>query len=143
MNPISILLIEDSPGDVELVREGLRLGKVANTLHVAKDGEEGINFLRQQGQFASQERPDLVLLDLNLPKKSGHEILHFVRNDKKLETLPIIILTTSENERDIVKGYQLHVNAYVTKPLRADDFLAAVKDIEEFWLALVTLPPKT
>ena len=140
LKPISILLIEDSPGDVELIREGLELGKVSVTLNVAADGEEGLAYLRQTGAHSDKLRPDLVLLDINLPKKNGHEVLQAIRADAKLTALPVIMLTTSDNDKDIFKSYNHHVNAYITKPVNATDFLAAVRDIEEFWLTLVKFP---
>ena len=142
LDPITILLIEDSPGDIELIREGLKQGRVANQLFVAEDGEQAVSFLKQQGAYARDPRPDLVLLDINLPKKNGHEVLRFIREDDQLSSLPVIMLTTSDSDIDIIKGYNQHVNAYITKPVRANDFLAAVRAIEGFWLALVKLPPK-
>jgi CheY-like chemotaxis protein len=137
--PIEILLVEDNPGDVRLTREALKDAKVRNTLHVAMDGVEAIAFLRKQGKRAAVPRPDLILLDLNLPKKNGREVLEEIKNDDTLRHIPIVILTTSQAERDIAESYRLHANAYVTKPVDLEQFLTVVKSIEQFWLEIVKL----
>lgn len=138
--PIDILLVEDNPGDVRLTREALREGKIANRLHVVTDGQAAVDFLKQQGEHADAPRPHLVLLDLRLPKKSGHEVLEEVKETLELRRIPIVVLTSSEAEGDIARSYDLHANAYVTKPVEVDGFLAAVQSMEEFWLSVVRLP---
>ena len=138
--PIDILLVEDNPGDVRLTREALREGKIANRLHVVTDGQSAVDFLKQQGEYADAPRPHLVLLDLRLPKKSGHEVLEEVKETLELRRVPIVVLTSSEAEEDIARSYDLHANAYVTKPVEVDGFLAAVRSMEEFWLSVVRLP---
>lgn len=140
MRPIVILLIEDNPGDVELIQEGLKQGKVTNSLYVAHDGDDGLAFLRQEGVHADKPRPDIVVLDINLPKRNGHEVLSAIRSDPGLSAMPVIMLTTSNSDRDILRGYQNHVNAYITKPINAGDFLSAMRVIEDFWITLVKLP---
>jgi len=137
--PIEILLVEDNPGDVRLTREALKDAKVRNTLHVAMDGVEALAFLRKQGKYAAVPRPDLILLDLNLPKKNGREVLEEIKQDDALSHIPIVILTTSQAELDIVESYRLHANAYVTKPVDLEQFLKVVGSIEEFWLEIVKL----
>jgi CheY-like chemotaxis protein len=137
--PIEILLVEDNPGDVRLTREALKDAKVRNTLHVAMDGVEALAFLRKQGKYATVPRPDLILLDLNLPKKNGREVLEEIKQDEALSHIPIVILTTSQAELDIVESYRLHANAYVTKPVDLEQFLKVVGSIEEFWLEIVKL----
>lgn len=139
-HPIEILLVEDSPGDVRLTREALRDAKVQNILHVASDGMEATSFLWRQGKDADAPRPDLILLDLNLPKKSGREVLEEIKRDPNLKTIPVVILTTSSAEEDILRSYQLHANCYITKPVDLDQFLKVVKTIDNFWLAIVKLP---
>lgn len=141
MRPITILLVEDNPGDVDLAREALETGKVHNTLHVANDGEAAMAFLRQQGKYANAPRPDLVLLDLNLPKKDGREVLLEIKSDDTLKRLPVVILTTSKAEEDILKTYNLHANCYITKPIDLNQFIKVVHAIEEFWFTIVKLPP--
>jgi CheY-like chemotaxis protein len=138
--PIEILLVEDSPGDVRLTQEALRDAKVQNNLHIASDGMEAKNFLWRQGKHANAPRPDLILLDLNLPKKSGQEILEDVKLDPSLKSIPVVILTTSEAGEDILRSYQLHANCYITKPVDLDQFLKVVKAIDNFWLTIVKLP---
>ena len=138
--PVQILLVEDNAGDVVLTREGLGEAKVANEVHVVSDGEQAMRFLRQEGEHATAPRPDLVLLDLNLPRKDGREVLEEVKGDPALRRIPVIVLTTSEAEQDILRSYDLHANGYVTKPLDIEDFLTAVRQIEGFWLELVRLP---
>jgi two-component system, chemotaxis family, response regulator Rcp1 len=137
--PIEILLVEDNPGDVRLTKEALKDAKVRNTLHVAMDGVEALAFLRKQGKHAAVPRPDLILLDLNLPKKNGREVLEEIKNDDALRHIPVVILTTSQAERDIAESYRLHANAYVTKPVDLEQFLTVVKSIEQFWLEIVKL----
>ncbi len=142
VRPINILLVEDSPADVRLTREALKEAKVLNTLHVVQDGIAALAFLRKEGQFASSPRPDLILLDLNLPKKDGREVLAEIKRDENLSTVPVVVLTTSKAEEDVVRTYKLHANAYVTKPVDLNQFLQVVRTIEDFWLAVVTLPPE-
>jgi chemotaxis family two-component system response regulator Rcp1 len=141
MKPIEILLVEDNPGDVDLTREALDIGKLNNILHVVDDGEEAMAFLRREGQYAKAPRPDLVLLDLNLPRKNGREVLAEIKSDENLKRIPVVILTTSKAEEDILKTYNLHANCYVTKPIDLDQFIKVVHAIEEFWLTIVKLPP--
>jgi two-component system, chemotaxis family, response regulator Rcp1 len=138
---IDILLVEDSPADVRLTREALKEAKVLNHLHVARDGVAALAFLRKQGDYAGSPRPDLILLDLNLPKKDGREVLAEIKQDEGLRLIPVVVLTTSSAEEDIVRSYGLHANAYVTKPVDLAQFLKVIQSVEEFWLAVVTLPP--
>jgi chemotaxis family two-component system response regulator Rcp1 len=142
MQPIEILLVEDNPGDVRLTREALKDAKVANTLHVVEDGVAALDFLRRRGQYAGAPRPHLVLLDLNLPKKNGREVLAEVKSDDELKAIPIVILTTSQAEEDVLRAYHLHANCYITKPVDFLQFTNIVKTIEDFWLTIVTLPPR-
>jgi two-component system, chemotaxis family, response regulator Rcp1 len=137
---IEILLVEDNPGDVRLTREALREGKVRNNLHVAQDGVEALRFLRREGEHADAVRPDLVLLDLNLPKKDGRQVLEEIKNDPELRTIPVVVLTSSQAEQDICRAYDLYANAYVTKPVDLDQFITVVRSIESFWLTIVKLP---
>jgi CheY-like chemotaxis protein len=138
--PIDILLVEDNPGDVRLTVEALKEAKVRNELHVATDGVEALAFLRRQGRYAKAVRPHLILLDLNLPRKNGREVLAEIKEDPDLRRIPVVILTTSQAESDIVSAYDLHANCYITKPVDLDQFLTVVKAIEDFWLTLVRLP---
>jgi two-component system, chemotaxis family, response regulator Rcp1 len=138
--PIEILLVEDNPGDVRLTQEALREGKVANNLSVASDGVEALSFLRREGKFSGATRPDLVLLDLNLPRKDGREVLAAVKNDPDLMRIPIVVLTTSKAEEDVLKSYELHANCYITKPVDLEQFIRVVKSIDDFWLTVVRLP---
>lgn len=138
--PIEILLVEDNPGDVRLTIEGLNEGKVRNNLHVAKDGVEALAFLRREGKYADATRPDLVLLDLNLPRKDGREVLSEIKADAALKTIPVVVLTTSRAEQDVLHSYQLQANCYITKPVDLEQFITVVKSIEDFWLTIVTLP---
>jgi CheY-like chemotaxis protein len=138
--PIEILLVEDSPGDVRLTREALRDAKVQNNLHVALDGIEAMKFLGRAGANAEAPRPDLILLDLNLPRMSGREVLEQIKQDASLKSIPVVILTTSAAEEDIIRSYQLHANCYITKPVDLDQFIKVVKTIDNFWLAIVKLP---
>jgi CheY-like chemotaxis protein len=137
---IEVLLVEDNPGDVRLTREALRDAKVRNNLHVAADGEEALAFLRREGSHGGAPRPDLILLDLNLPKRDGREVLHEIKADDRLKHIPVVILTTSQAERDILETYRLRANAYVTKPVDLERFLTVVQSIEQFWLQIVKLP---
>jgi chemotaxis family two-component system response regulator Rcp1 len=139
--PVEILLVEDNPGDVRLTREALREGKVYNNLHWAKDGVEALEFLRREGKHSAAPRPDIILLDLNLPKKDGREVLSSIKNDDRLKQIPVVILTTSEAEEDVLRSYELHANCYITKPVDLDKFIVVVQSIDRFWLTVVTLPP--
>ena len=141
MKPIEILLVEDNPGDVDLAREALEAGKVCNSLHVVSDGEAALAFLRQQGKFAGAPRPGLVLLDLNLPKLSGREVLAAIKEDADLRRIPVVILTTSKAEEDILRSYNLHANCYITKPIDLNQFFKVVQGIADFWFTIVKLPP--
>ena len=138
--PIEVLLVEDNPGDVRLTREALKDGKVRNNLHVLADGVEAMRFLRREGRHVDAPRPDLILLDLNLPKKDGREVLEEIKVDEDLRQIPVVILTTSQAEQDILESYRLRANAYVSKPVDLERFLEVVKTIEEFWLEIVRLP---
>ena len=140
--PIEILMVEDNPGDVRLAVEALKEGKVRNHMHTVGDGEEALAFLRRQGRFTQAPRPDLILLDLNLPRKSGQEILAEIKEDPDLKRIPVVILTVSKAEADILKTYNLHANCYINKPVDLDRFIEVVKSIEGFWLTVVMLPPK-
>ena len=137
---IQILLVEDDPGDVLITREAFAENKVRNQLSVVSDGESAMAFLRREGEFASAPRPDLILLDLNLPRKAGQEVLAEVKSDANLQRIPVVILTTSDAEEDIVRSYDLHANAYVTKPVDFDRFLGVVRQIDEFFVTVVKLP---
>lgn len=139
--PINILLIEDNPGDVRLTKEALQEAKVLNNLTNVSDGVEALNYLRRTGKYASATKPDLILLDLNLPKMDGREVLGEVKKDPKLKRIPVVILTSSKAEEDILRSYDLHANSYVTKPVSLDQFLQVVESIEGFWLTVVKLPP--
>jgi CheY-like chemotaxis protein len=138
--PIEILLVEDSPGDVTLTIEALRDAKVANNLHVARDGEEALRFLRREGAYADRPRPDLVLLDLNMPRKDGREVLAEMKADPVFKRIPVVVLTTSQSEDDVAAAYNLAANCYVAKPVDLDQFLGVVRAIDDFWLSLVKLP---
>ena len=139
--PVEILLVEDNPGDVRLTKEALREGKVYNNLHWAKDGVEALEFLRREGKYAEAPRPDIILLDLNLPKKDGREVLASIKNDDRFKQIPVVILTTSEAEEDVLRSYELHANCYITKPVDLEKFIVVVQSIDRFWLTVVTLPP--
>ena len=139
-HPIEILLVEDNAGDVRLTIEALRESKVRNNLHVASDGVQAMDFLRQQGHYEHAIRPDLVLLDLNLPRKDGREVLAEIKADPKLKTIPVVVLTTSRAERDVLQSYELQANCYITKPVDLEQFITVVRSIEDFWLTIVTLP---
>ena len=139
--PIEILLVEDNPADVRLTQEALREGKVKNRLSVARDGAEALAFLRREGEHASAPKPDLILLDLNLPRKDGREVLAEIKQDPVLRRIPVVVLTTSSAEVDILKSYELHANCYIKKPVVFERFAEIVKQIEQYWFAIVTLPP--
>jgi two-component system, chemotaxis family, response regulator Rcp1 len=140
--PIEILLVEDSPSDVALTIEALKSGKIGNNLNRVADGVEAIEYLRQQGRFAKSPRPDLIMLDLNLPKKDGREVLRELKRDPSLKHIPIIVLTTSRSDKDVLQSYELNANCYITKPVDFQQFIDVVKSIEHFWLSVVTLPRK-
>ena len=137
---IDILLVEDNPGDIRLTREVFKEGKVRNNLHVCCDGEEAMDYLQLRGKYANATRPDLVLLDLNLPRKDGRQVLEEVKQDLVLRTIPIVILTTSAAEQDILKSYNLHANCYITKPVDLNQFVRVVNYIQDYWLEIVKLP---
>jgi two-component system, chemotaxis family, response regulator Rcp1 len=138
-----VLLVEDSPGDVRLTREALKDAKVHINLHVAADGMQAMEFLKREGKYAGVPRPDLILLDLNLPKKDGREVLEEIKENPALQSIPIVILTTSSSEEDVLKSYRLHANCYISKPVDLEGFLKVVKSIDSFWLTIVTLPRET
>ena len=139
--PVEILLVEDNPGDERLTREALKEGKVYSNLHTVKDGVEAMEFLRREGKFKDAPRPDIILLDLNLPRKDGREVLQEVKTDEDLKRIPVVVLTTSKAEEDVLRTYNLHANCYVTKPVDLEKFMVVVKTIDSFWLTVVTLPP--
>jgi two-component system, chemotaxis family, response regulator Rcp1 len=138
--PIEVLLVEDSPGDVRLTREAFKDAKVHINLHVASDGAEAMDFLNREGKHSNVPRPDLVLLDLNLPKKDGREVLEEIKQSPVLKSIPVVILTTSASDADILRSYRLHANCYITKRVDLDGFLEVVKSIDSFWLSVVKLP---
>jgi chemotaxis family two-component system response regulator Rcp1 len=138
---IEILLVEDNPGDAELAREGFAECRVANNIHVAEDGEEALDFLYRRGKFGDALRPDVILLDLNMPRKNGKEVLKIIKEDEDLCDIPVVVLTSSAAEQDIIKSYKLHANCYIIKPVNLGKFLEIVKAIENFWLQIVKLPP--
>ena len=140
--PVEILLVEDNPGDVRLVKEALKDAKVLNNLSIAKDGAEALDFLHREGDYAEAPHPDLILLDLNLPKKDGREVLAEIKVDDNLKRIPVVVLTTSKTEEDILKSYNLQANCYITKPVDLDEFIKVIKSIEDFWLTIVKLPPE-
>jgi CheY-like chemotaxis protein len=139
---IEILLIEDSPADILLTREAFEESRILNTLHVAEDGVQAMDFLRKLGAYASVPRPDLILLDLNLPRKNGREVLAEIKADPDLKKIPIVVLTTSSAEEDVLKAYDLNANCYVVKPVGFDNFMQAMQSIRHFWFSVVTLPPE-
>jgi two-component system, chemotaxis family, response regulator Rcp1 len=139
---IEILLVEDNPGDARLTLEAFKEGRVLNNLTVLKDGVEAIAYLRREAPYAAAKMPDLILLDLNLPRKSGREVLMEIKGDERLRTIPVLILTTSADERDVMGAYNDHANCYITKPVDLDQFLRAIQSIESFWLSVVRLPAK-
>jgi chemotaxis family two-component system response regulator Rcp1 len=139
---IDILLVEDNPGDVRLMQEALKESKIRNTIFVVEDGVEAMDFLLRKGKYVNSPRPDLVLLDLNLPRKSGREVLAEIKSDASLRRIPVVVVTVSRDEEDIIKAYDLHANCYVTKPIDFNQFVKITKSIEEFWLEIVKLPQK-
>lgn len=140
-HPIDVLLVEDDPGDELITREAFAHHKIANTLHVARDGAEGLDFLYRRGEFSEAPRPDLILLDLNLPKFNGRQVLQQVKSDPDLQDIPIVVLTTSSEQEDVLHSYNLHANAYVTKPVDLDQYMAAIRQIDNFFVRIVQLPP--
>jgi CheY-like chemotaxis protein len=140
--PIEILLAEDNPGDVRLTEKALDHGKILNNLHVVNNGVEAIKFLRQEGEYADEPHPDLVLLDLNMPKKDGREVLEDIQADPELRRIPVVVLTSSGAEEDVVRSYELNANAYLTKPVDFEGFVDIVGRIEDFWFSVVKMPPK-
>ncbi|MDO8209899.1 response regulator [Conexibacter sp. CPCC 206217] len=140
MEPIDVLLVEDDPGDTLMIREAFEDNKVRNTLACVKDGVEAMQYLRREGEYADAPRPDLVLLDLNLPRKDGREVLAEIKGDDRLSTIPVVVLTTSQAEEDVLRSYRLHANAYVTKPVDFDRFIEVVRQIDEFFVTVVKLP---
>jgi two-component system, chemotaxis family, response regulator Rcp1 len=143
LRPAEILLVEDNPGDARLTMEALREGRVRNNLYHVKDGVEAMAFLNREEPFAEGPMPDLILLDLNMPRKDGRDVLSEIRQDRRLELIPVVVLTTSEAEQDIVKCYKLHANCYVTKPVDLEKFLGIIRTIEDFWLTVVALPRRS
>ena len=142
IRPINILLVEDNPGDIRLTKEVLKEGKIRNELNVVVDGEEAISYLKKLDKFKDADTPDIILLDLNLPKKDGREVLAEIKENEKLKTIPVIVLTTSSSEKDVLKMYEQHANCYIMKPVDFGQFINVVKSIENFWLTIVKLPPK-
>jgi CheY-like chemotaxis protein len=140
--PVEILLVEDNPGDARLTQEALKEGKVNNALHIVQDGVEAMAFLRGEGRYANAARPDLILLDLNLPRKGGREVLEELKADPALRVIPVVVLTTSSSDEDILKSYHLQANCYITKPVGFNEFMDIIRSIENFWLTMVSLPPK-
>jgi len=138
--PVEILLVEDNPGDVRLTQEAFKDGKMLNKLHVVEDGMEALAFLKREGKYTDVSRPELILLDLNMPGKDGRDVLAEIKADRDLKRIPVVILTTSRSEEDILRSYDLNANCYITKPLELDKFIEIVKSIEDFWLAIVKLP---
>lgn len=140
VRPVEVLLVEDNLGDVRLTREALKEGKVLNRLNVVTDGTEALAYLRKEGKYAEVPSPDLILLDLNLPKRDGREVLADIKSDDQLKRIPVVILTTSEDKQDVLRSYSLHANCYITKPVDLEQFIDVVKSIEDFWLGIVVLP---
>lgn len=143
MKPIHILLAEDSEGDILLTTEALAEGRIINTVSVVRDGHEAICFLEKSGEYCDAERPDLILLDVNMPKKSGHEVLDFIKHDDRFKTIPVIMLTTSSLEKDVHHSYSNYVNCYIVKPIEVDSFLKVIATIEDFWLQITRLPGRS
>ncbi|MFE7323635.1 response regulator [Streptomyces sp. NPDC057565] len=143
VQPIEVLLVEDDPGDELMTREAFEDNKIRNTLHVARDGQEALDFLYRRGDHVDAPRPDLILLDLNLPRYDGRQVLEKIKNDPELALIPVVVLTTSSAEEDILRSYKLHANAYVTKPVDLDQFIAAVRQIDEFFVTVVRLPGRS
>jgi len=143
LRPIEILLVEDNPGDIRLTTEALKEQKMYNGLNVVTDGVEAMAYLRKEGRYSKVTRPDLILLDLNLPKKDGREVLKEIKTDDNLKSIPVVVLTVSKSEEDILKSYNLHANCYITKPVDLTQFLKVAKSVQEFWFTMVKLPPKS
>jgi CheY-like chemotaxis protein len=141
-NPIEILLVEDNLGDIRLTIEAFKEGRLLNNISVVRDGVEALLYLRRQGNYGDAKRPDLILLDLNLPKKDGRAVLAEIKADDELKHIPVIILTTSDAEQDILRSYQLHANCYITKPVDMDQFMKVIKYVEGYWFSIVRLPPR-
>lgn len=139
---IDILIIEDNPGDARLIKEVLKEGKILNSLHIVKDGVQAVNFLHKKNGYSNVPTPDLIILDLNLPKKDGREVLSEIKADNTLKKIPVVIMTISQAEEDILRSYNLHANCYITKPLDFNQFIKVIKSIEDFWFSIVKLPPK-
>lgn len=142
MNHVDILLVEDSPSDVLITREAFKEFKIFNTLHVVEDGVEAMAFLHQEGKYASAPEPDLILLDLNLPRKNGREVLGEIKSDLELKHIPVVVLTTSQSEQDVLQAYDRYANCYIVKPVGFENFVEAMKSIRQFWFSVVTLPPE-
>jgi CheY-like chemotaxis protein len=142
VDPVDILLVEDNPGDVKLTRKAFEKARLSNDLYVVNDGVEALEFLEQAGEYEDAPRPDLVLLDLKLPRKSGEEVLEAVKGDPELKRIPVVILTSSDAEEDILQTYELHANAYMTKPVTFEGFVETIKKVEGFWLSVVRFPPE-
>ena len=140
MNSIHILLVEDNEGDIFLISEALEEGKIINNISVSKDGKEAIDFLEKKGKYKNEETPDLILLDINLPKKNGHEVLEYIKTSENLKQIPVIMLTTSSSDKDVLLSYKNHANCFITKPLDVNNFLTIVSSIESFWINIVKLP---
>ena len=140
MNSIHILLVEDNEGDIFLITEALEEGKIVNKISVSKDGKEAIDFLEKKGKYKNEEMPDLILLDVNLPKKNGHEVLEYIKTSENLKQIPVIMLTTSSSDKDVLLSYKNHANCFITKPLDVNNFLTIVSSIESFWINIVKLP---
>lgn len=139
---VEILLVEDNEGDVRLTREALKEGRIRNRLSVVQDGEQALAFLRREGAHADAPRPDLILLDLNLPRLDGREVLAAIKNDPALKSIPVVVLTSSRTEQDLLRAYDLHANCFITKPVEFEQFIEVVRSIEDFWLTIVVLPPR-
>ncbi|MBY0432421.1 MAG: response regulator [Rhodospirillales bacterium] len=142
LEPVDILLVEDNPGDARLAVEALKEGRVLNRLHVVPDGVEAMRFLRQEEPYAEVPRPHVILLDLNLPRKDGRQVLAEIKSDPALKRIPVVVLTTSQAEQDIARSYDLHANCYIAKPVDLDQFITVIKAIEDFWCTIVKLPPR-
>ncbi len=141
LKPIEILLVEDNPGDADLTQEAMENSKIRNNIHVVGDGETALAYLKKEGHYREALRPDLILLDLNLPRKDGWEVLAELKEDENLRRIPVVILTTSRNEEDVIRTYNLHANCFISKPIDLMQFIKVVKSIENFWMTIVTLPP--
>jgi len=140
MKKVNILLVEDNEGDILLIREALEERKIANNLTAITNGADALSYIFKQGSYKNAETPDLIILDINLPKKNGHEVLHTIKEDENVKKIPVIMLTTSSSEIDVMKSYKHHANCFITKPVDVNDFIEAVTKIEQFWLSIVTLP---